>query len=65
MARLASVSPHAGTCGHLWLGEAVGLEWRDVDFDQRVLIVRRSVNYRKRQARAPKNGQRRRVDLSR
>jgi integrase len=49
----------------LRLGEAVGLEWRDVDFDQRVLIVRRSVNHRQRRVSAPKNGKGRRVDLSR
>jgi integrase len=49
----------------LRLGEAIGLEWRDVDFDQRVLIVRRSVNHRKRRMSAPKNGKGRRVDLSR
>jgi integrase len=49
----------------LRLGEAVGLEWRDVDFDQRVLLVRRSVNYRKGRVSAPKNGKGRRVDLSR
>jgi integrase len=49
----------------LRLGEAVGLEWRDVDFDQRVLIVRRSVNHRQRRVSAPKSGKGRRVDLSR
>jgi integrase len=49
----------------LRLGEAVGLEWRDVDFDQRVLIVRRSVNHAKGRASAPKNGKGRRVDMSR
>ncbi len=49
----------------LRLGEAVGLEWRDVDFDQRVLIVRRSVNHRQRRLSAPKSGKGRRVDLSR
>jgi integrase len=49
----------------LRLGEAIGLEWRDVDFDQRVLIVRRSVNHRLRRMSAPKNGKGRRVDISR
>jgi integrase len=49
----------------LRLGEAVGLEWRDVDFDERVLIVRRTINHRQRRMRAPKNGKGRRVDLSR
>jgi len=49
----------------LRLGEAVGLEWRDVDFDQRVLIVRRSVNNAKGRESAPKNGKGRRVDMSR
>ena len=46
----------------LRLGEAVGLEWRDVDFAQRVLVIRRSV--RKRRMSLPKNGKTRRVDMS-
>src|SRR4029077_5862536 len=44
------------------LGEAVGLEWRDVDFGGRVLHVRRSV--RKGRVSLPKNGKSRRVDMS-
>lgn len=49
----------------LRLGEAVGLEWQDVDFDQRVLLIRRSINHRQRRMSAPKSGKGRRVDLSR
>jgi integrase len=44
------------------LGEAVGLEWRDVDFSQRVLVIRRSV--REGRVSLPKNGKTRRVDMS-
>ena len=44
------------------LGEAVGLEWRDVDFAQRVLAIRRSV--REGRVSLPKNGKTRRVDMS-
>jgi integrase len=44
------------------LGEAVGLEWRDVDFGGRVLHVRRSV--RKGRVSLPKNNKSRRVDMS-
>lgn len=47
----------------LRLGEAVGLEWRDVDFPQRVLVIRRSV--RKGRVSLPKNGRSRRVEMSR
>ena len=43
------------------LGEAVGLEWRDVDFGGRVLHVRRSV--RKGRVSLPKNNKSRRVDM--
>jgi integrase len=46
----------------LRLGEAVGLEWRDVDFDRRVLLVRRAV--RLGRVSLPKNGKTRRVDMS-
>ena len=46
----------------LRLGEAVALEWRDVDFPRRVLIIRRS--QRKRRVSLPKNGKVRRVDMS-
>jgi integrase len=46
----------------LRLGEAVGLEWRDVDLGERVLHVRRSV--RKGRVSLPKNGKPRRVDVS-
>lgn len=46
----------------LRLGEAVGLEWRDVDSAQRVLVVRRSV--RQGRVSLPKNGKTRRVDMS-
>ena len=47
----------------LRLGEAVGLEWRDVDLAQRVLVIRRSV--RQGQVSLPKTGKTRRVDMSR
>jgi integrase len=46
----------------LRLGEAVGMECRDVDFAQRVLVIRRSV--RKSRMSLPKNGKTRRVDMS-
>jgi integrase len=46
----------------LRLGEAVGLEWRDVDLSQRVLLIRRSV--RKGRVSLPKNGKIRRVEMS-
>ena len=46
----------------LRLGEAVGLEWRDVHLGERVLHVRRSV--RKNRVSLPKNGKPRRVDVS-
>jgi integrase len=46
----------------LRLGEAIGLEWRDVEFEQRLLIIRRS--RRKNRVSIPKNGKARRVDMS-
>jgi len=46
----------------LRLGEAVGLEWRDVDLSRRELLIRRSV--RKGRVSLPKNGKTRRVDMS-
>ncbi len=45
------------------LGEAVALEWRDVDFDRRVLLIRRSE--RRGRVSVPKSGKARRVDMSR
>ena len=48
--------------GRLALGEVVGLEWRDVDFTQRVLIVGRS--QRQERVSLPKNGKPRRVDMA-
>jgi integrase len=45
------------------LGEAVGLEWRDVDFERRVLIIRRTE--RRGRVSVPKSGKARRVDMSR
>lgn len=47
----------------LRLGEAMALQWADVDLAQRVLLVRRSL--RRGQVRVPKNGKARRVDMSR
>jgi integrase len=44
------------------LGEAIGLEWRDVDLSRRELLIRRSV--REGRVSLPKNGKARRVDLS-
>ena len=44
------------------LGEAMALEWRDIDFDRRVVIVRRA--RRKGRVSPPKNGKGRRVDMS-
>jgi integrase len=47
----------------LRLGEAVALQWADVDFNQRVVLVRRSI--RRGVMTPPKNGKARRVDMSR
>lgn len=44
------------------LGEAIALEWRDVDFANRLLLVRRS--RRRGRVSEPKNGKARRVDMS-
>jgi len=44
------------------LGEAVGLEWRDVDLEKRVLWIRRSVRHGR--TSLPKNGKSRQVDVS-
>jgi integrase len=44
------------------LGEAIGLEWRDVDLPGRVLLIRRSV--REGRVSLPKNGKPRRVDIT-
>src|SRR5262245_2740055 len=44
------------------LGEAIGLEWRDVDLSGRVLLIRRSV--REGHVSLPKNGKPRRVDMT-
>jgi integrase len=46
----------------LRLGEAVALEWRDVDVPSRVLLVRRS--QRRGRVGLPKNGKPRRVDMT-
>jgi integrase len=45
------------------LGEATGLEWRDVDSERRVLIIRRTE--RRGRVSVPKSGKARRVDMSR
>ena len=45
------------------LGEAVALEWRDVDFDRRVLLIRRSE--RRARVSVPKSGKARCVEMSR
>lgn len=45
------------------LGEAIGLEWGDVDFERPLLIIRRSE--RRGRVSVPKNGKARRVDMSR
>jgi len=47
----------------LRLGEGIALQWADVDFVQRVLLVRRSA--RRGRTSIPKNGKARRVDMSR
>jgi integrase len=44
------------------LGEAIGLEWRDVEWRARYIIVRRS--RRRNRVSEPKNGKARRVDMS-
>lgn len=49
----------------LRLGEAVALEWRDLDLGQRTLMVRRTATREKGVTNAPKNGKARRVDVSR
>jgi integrase len=45
------------------LGEAVALQWADIDFSQRLILVRRSS--RRGVTKVPKNGKARRVDISR
>lgn len=45
------------------MGEAVALQWADIDFTQRVILVRRSS--RRGVTKVPKNGKARRVDMSR
>src|ERR1700675_687483 len=45
------------------LGEAMGLEWRDMDWAARVILVRRG--RRRNRVSQPKNGKARRVDMSR
>lgn len=47
----------------LRLGEAFALQWADIDFAQRIIIVRRS--RRRGETKIPKNGKARRVDMSR
>ena len=47
----------------LRLGEAFALQWADIDFAQRTIIVRRS--RRRGETKIPKNGKARRVDMSR
>ncbi len=47
----------------LRVGEGMALQWADVDFGQRVLLVRRSA--RRGRTSVPKNGKARRVDMSR
>jgi integrase len=47
----------------LRLGEAIALQWADVDFAARTILVRRS--RRRGQTRMTKNGKARRVDMSR
>lgn len=44
------------------LGEAMALEWRDVDFANRLILVRRSL--RRGRVSEPKNSKGRRVDMS-
>jgi integrase len=46
----------------LRLGEAIALEWRDIDLATRIILVRRS--RRKNRVTEPKNGKTRRVDIS-
>jgi integrase len=47
----------------LRLGEAMALQWADVDFASRVILVRRSL--RRGETKITKNGKARRVDMSR
>jgi len=47
----------------LRLGEAIALQWADIDFAERTILVRRS--RRRGQTRITKNGKARRVDMSR
>jgi integrase len=44
------------------LGEAMALQWRDIDWTSRVILVRRSI--RRGTTKVPKNGKSRRVDMS-
>ena len=44
------------------IGEAVALKWEDVDFDQRLITVRRTLS--RGQLGTPKNGKKRDVDMS-
>ncbi len=48
----------------LRLGEALALQWGDIDWHGRFLEVRRTFCHRSRQMQTPKSGKSRRVDMS-
>jgi len=49
----------------LRLGEALALQWNDIDWHGRFMEIQRAYCHRSRQVQSPKNGKTRRVDMSR
>jgi len=47
------------------IGEAIALEWQDVDLERRIIAVRRTISGHSGRTSVPKSGKARRVDMSR